>query len=252
MGRTGKKRTLEQTSKGDSPPTKMANKQQQQAKVDEILARLTSIEDRFVSLETRFTQMQEAMGVISSGLKEIEKVKAEVASVMSSCEGFQRLEIENKKRSVLIRGLRFGSTKKYETRMETKVVLAGFFDRLGVTPHLVDFQRLGGMRDNEDGSKVSVRVQFVDVDQKFDLFDKLRVMGKEMPEISVLTDYPVFQLQEFKHLSGAAFALRRDNPGTKTRVVPKGLGLLLQRRANAADKWTAVSVPEVLSSSSME
>ncbi len=118
-----------------------------------------------------------------------------------------------------------------------------------MTPHLVDYQRLGGLKAGEDGSKVAIRVQFVTVDQKFDLFDALKVKGREMNDISILTDYPSFQLQEFKKLSGVAFNLRKDHPGTKTRIVPKGLGLILQKRTSAQDRWTAVSVPAESSSS---
>jgi hypothetical protein len=120
--------------------------------------------------------------------------------------------------------------------------LAEFFGKVGMRPHLVDYQRLGGLRPNENGSKVSIRVQFVDVDQKFDLFDKLKEKGRELENVSVLTDYPSFQLKQFKKLSDAAYKIRQENPGTKTRIVPKGLALQLQRRPNKDAKWMSVSV----------
>ncbi len=149
---------------------------------------------------------------------------------------------------MLVRGLPFKTADKFETRKQTKAVLADLFKRLDMTPHLVDYQRLGGLKPNEDGSKVSIRVQFVDVDQKFDLFEKLKSKGRAVDDVTILTDYPVFQLSEFKRLSGIAYNLRKDTPGTKTRIVPKGLSLVLQKKANATDKWTAVSSPLASSS----
>jgi len=111
-----------------------------------------------------------------------------------------------------------------------------------MVPHLVDYQRLGGLKLNEDGSKISIRVQFVDVDQKFDLFDKLKAKGRELQDVSVLTDYPSFQLKQFKQLSEAAYKIRKENPGSKTRIIPKGLGLVLQKRAAGFNTtWTPVS-----------
>ena len=235
------KRSLE-TDKGISPPAKMAARNVE-AKLDEVLAKLDSMESRFTNLETRFTNLEKEVAGINRALAELEAVKEEVETMRETCHGFQRLEIETKKRSVLLRGLKFKTQGKFETRMQTKEVLAGFFERLEMVPHLVDYQRLGGLRENEDGSKVSVRVQFADVDQKFQLFDKIKLKGNEMKDVSILTDYPVFQLQEFKNLSGLAYNLRKDNPGTKTRVVPKGLGLILQKKVNGSDQWTKVSAP---------
>lgn len=84
-------------------------------------------------------------------------------------------------------------------------------------------------------------MQFADVDQKFDLFDKLKTKGRELQHVSVLTDYPSFQLKQFKQLSEAAFKIRQDKPGTKTRIVPKGLGLILQKRTGVDAPWTPVS-----------
>jgi len=120
--------------------------------------------------------------------------------------------------------------------------LADFFKKIDMTPTLVDYHRLGGLKEKENGSKVAIRVQFVDLDQKFELFDKLKLKGKELQEVSILTDYPSFQVAEFKTLSNAAFNLRQSNPGTKTRIVQKGLGLILQKRTSGNDRWTSVSL----------
>ena len=245
------KRTIDESGKseGSSPPNKMAPRGSLD-KSDEILARLDA-------MGTRLANLEKEVGELTKALREMEAIRTDVDSMKDTCEGFKRLELEAKKRSVLVRGLPFRTSDKFETRKQTKVVLAELFERLEMTPHLVDYQRLGGVKSGEDGSKVSIRVQFVNVDQKFDLFDALKSKGRAVDDITILTDYPNFQLQEFKRLLGIAYNLRKDNPGIKTRIVPKGLGLNLQRRANALDKWTSVSlsgapVVPVESSSSLE
>lgn len=213
-----------------SPPNKM-NKSDSQA----LMAKFEALEARFVKVEQEVAELNRRVGIM-------EGIRAEVDSLNESRECFQRFEIESKKRCVLIRGLKFRTHKQYETRQETRAALASFFEQAEVeAPHLVDYQRLGGLKVGEDGSKVSIRVEFSDVDQKIGLFEKLKLKGKDLSEYSVLTDYPKFQLQEFKTLSGEAYEIRKSAPGTKTRIVPKGLGLVLQRRDPSTDKWMAVS-----------
>ena len=236
MGRRGK-RVFEKDIDSDwttvSPPNKMA-KNINSAKADEILAKLSAMEVRFIDL-------QKEVAEITKSMKELDILKKEVAEIKESSLGFQRLEIENKKRSVLIRGVEFGTGEKYESRVQTKEGLAKLFNKLGMKPYLVDYQRMGGRRGDEEGSKIAIRVQFMDVDQKLELFDKMRVVGGEMRNISILTDYPSFQIPEFKRLSEVGYKIRTETPGTRTRVVPRGLGLILQRRANNTERWTQVS-----------
>lgn len=229
MGRKNK-RSIELDTERLSPPSKM-NKNDSQA----ILAKLDSLESRFLNFEKELSELKQIV-------QTIEGIRAEVESLKETRECFQRLEIENKKRCVLVKGIKFNAKGKFETRAETREALAKFFELAGVDPpHLVDYQRLGGLKVGEDGSKVSIRVEFSDVDQRINLFEKLKLKGHELKEYSVLTDYPKFQLEEFKRLSGRAYEIRKANRGVKTRIVPKGLGLSLQTR-NAPDaKWMAVS-----------
>jgi hypothetical protein len=236
MGGKRTRRSVEVESEKVSPPSKMRNSSES-SKSDEILAKLDALEERFKAVETE-------VGELSRVLREMEAVKTEVDTLKSICSSYQRFELESKRRSVLVRGLPFKSHGKFETRVQTRAALAEFFTKLDMTPTLVDYQRLGGLRENENqdqGSKIAVRVQFVDLDQKFDMYDKLKVKGRELKEISILTDYPSFQIPEFKKLSGEAFNLRQANSGTRTRIVPKGLGLVLQKRTNGSDRWTTVS-----------
>ena len=248
MGRNSK-RPLDRDSVQISPPNKMAGGSKSSDHNSEVLAKLSSIEAKFDSFQTRFSKLEKEVADIATALREMEAVKedvdslrAEIDNLKESVSGYQRMEIESKRRSVLVRGLKFESRdSKFETRTQTRAALATFFDRLGLTPHLVDYYRLGGRKENEDGSKVSIRIQFDDVDQKFDMFEKLKSAGQALSDISILTDYPSFQQQEFKALSTKAYNLRTATPGVKTRIVPKGLGLTLQTRPNAGAKWTTVS-----------
>jgi len=233
MGGKRTRRSLEVDAEKVSPPSKMRSNSES-SKSDEILAKLDQ-------LDTRFKAIEKEMSELSRFMKEMDAVKAEVEALKNDCAGYQRFELETKKRSVLIRGLPFKSQDKFESRTQTRAALAEFFTKLGMTPTLVDYQRLGGVKDGEDGSKISIRLQFVDLDQKFDMYDKLKLKGRELKDVSILTDYPSFQIPEFKKLSGQAFNLRQANPGTKTRIVPRGLSLVLQKRVNGSDRWTSVS-----------
>ena len=230
-GKGNKKRNIsELNSEKVSPPNKMTRNQD----TIDLMARL----DAF---ELRFNKIDSELAGISKVIREFEEMKAEVKE---SCDGYRRLEIEGKKRSVLVKGLPFKSSGQYETRKETREALKGFFDRLDMGAHLVDYQRLGGLKEGENGSKIPIRIQFADVDLRFEMFDKLKAKGKEMKDVSVLTDYPDFQIPEFKRLSNIAYRLRKDQVGTRTRIVPRGLKLLLQTRANEDNKWKTVSLNE--------
>jgi len=239
MGR--KKRSIEQDFEKFSPPNKMTRNESQAA----IMAKLDSLDTKIGSLESRFAKVEQEVAELTRIIGSFESIREEINSLKESQESFQRLEIESKKRCVLIKGLKFRSKGKFETRAETREALASFFGLVGLVgderPHLVDYQRLGGLRDGEDGAKVAIRVEFSDVDQRIGLFEKLKTKGLELHEYSVQTDYPRFQLQAFKQLSGQAFNIRKSRVGTRTRIVPKGLGLVLQTRTSTEEKWTAVS-----------
>ena len=225
-----KKRSFEVDTEKFSPPSKM-NRDDTQA----LMAKLDS-------LEARFAKVEQELADLNRVVSKFEGIRTEIDSLKESQGCFQRLEIESKKRCVLIRGLEFQTDQKYETRAQTREALATFFDQVGMEgPHLVDYQRLGALKAGEDGSGISIRVEFSDVDQRITLFDKLKLKGKELSKYSILTDYPKFQLQEFKRLSGKAYEIRKSTTGVKTRIVPKGLGLVLQRKDSPEGKWMAVS-----------
>jgi hypothetical protein len=177
-------------------------------------------------------------------VKEVQGIKEKIETIDSAIEDFRRLEIDAKKTCVLIKGVKFVGKKKFETRKETHEGLKALFADLGgFTGQLLDYYRLGGRRDESDnGSKVPIRVIFVDVDQKYELYDALRTYGKSpnVKNIQILNDYPKFQVAEVKKLNQKGYELRQETPGLRTRIVPKGLSVVLQSRKSTEDKWTLV------------
>ena len=138
MGGKGKRNISELNSEKVSPPNKMTRNQA--SVVTE--PSTTDLMERLNAFELRFNKIDSELAGITKIVREFEMMKAEVRE---SCDGYRRLEIEGKKRSVLVKGLPFKSSGQYETRKETKEALKVFFDRLGMGAHLVDYQRLGGL-----------------------------------------------------------------------------------------------------------
>jgi hypothetical protein len=62
-------------------------------------------------------------------------------------------------------------------------------------------------------------------------------------KISLINDYPLFQLAEVKRLSDVAYNRRKKDKRIKTRIVFRGLEVQLQQR-NQEGKWMTVSTDE--------
>jgi len=99
MGRKNK-RSIEDIGRSDgiSPPSKMAPRGRSDSKSEEILTKLDALGARLSNLEKEVTELTKA-------LREMEDIRNDIKSMKDTCEGFQRMEIDYKKRSVLIRGL---------------------------------------------------------------------------------------------------------------------------------------------------
>jgi hypothetical protein len=173
--------------------------------------------------------------------EELDNLKHEVIELRKANESFQRFEIESKRKSILIKGLASKSTEKYETRDQTKQSIDELFNYLQLNPVIEDYQRLGEIKKNETENTL-IRVKFALMDDKNRLFQKFKDSGKDadLSKISLIHDYPAFQLQEVKRLSNIAYNIRQEKKGTKTRIVPRGIGLVLQRKGDNG-KWTTVS-----------
>jgi hypothetical protein len=225
MGRDNK-RDRSKLEIGDkvSPPGKMAK-----YSINDVMEKLLQLEARMIKLEKL--------------LEEVEELREEVGELKKFKEGYQRFEIEQKKKCLLIKGMRSSSSLSYETRKETKSCLAGLFEYIGHYPRVDDYQRLGTLKPGDSQSTL-IRVQFGTIDDKIALFQRFKDIGKdfELSKISLINDYPSFQLPEVKRLSEIAYDLRTKKPGTKTRIVPKGLTVNLQTLQNG--KWKTVSPDE--------
>ncbi len=197
---------------------------------EDVLKKIDQIEKRFEKVEKIFD--------------EVETLKRQVAKLSKPMEGLRRLEVELKKKSILVKGLGSHSNKKFETRNETYGVVNDLFKHIGLNLTLEDYQRLGPLKPNDTGSTL-VRLQFWSKDDKSLLFAKFKEYSNDehIKKVSLINDYPLFQLADVKRLSNEAYAIRQKNKSIKTRIVPRGLEVQLQQRdsRDPAGKWMTVS-----------
>jgi hypothetical protein len=221
-----------------SPPSKM-NKGASSGSIT-----LSDVMKEILEIKSKMTKIEEDNLEFQKWAKEVKDLKNKIEDIDLAIDDFRRSEIEAKKSCVLIKGLKFTGKGKFETRNETRESLRSLFNDLGgFKSHMFDYYRMGGKKDlREDGAKIPVRVIFVDVDQKFELFNLLRTHGKKpsVKNIQILNDYPKFQVTEVKKLNQKGYELRQQNKDLRTRIVPKGLSLILQSRTSSEEKWTAV------------
>jgi hypothetical protein len=205
--------------------------------LNQLMATNADMMKKIEQLEKRFDKVEKMF-------EDVENLKKQMATLHKPLEGLKRLEVELKKKSLLLKGLGSFSTKKYETRLETYNSIQKLFNHIGLNLTLEDYQRLGPLKPNDSGSTL-VRLQFWSKDNKSMLFAKFKEYSSDemVRKISLINDYPLFQLAEVKRLSDLAYGLRQKDRSTKTRIVPRGLEVQLQRR-DQSGKWTTVSENE--------
>ena len=217
-----------------SPPSKMAKNNDKEFTINDVMSKLDEMREEWKG------EFDNVWGK----LEEVDVLRAQVAELNKTKESFQRFEIEEKKKCILIKGLKSKATEKYESKTETKASLDEMFDFISITPNLADFHRLGPIKKDKS-EETLIRVKFASIDDKNNLFARFKEMGKNtrLSTISLINDYPLFQLPEVKYLSGVAYDLRTAKKGTKTRIVPRGLGVVLQKYENG--KWMTVNVSTI-------
>ena len=222
--------TVLETGLKVSPPSKMAKNND----------KVFTIADVMNTLEAMRNDWKGEFVKVWNKLEEVDVLKEQIVELNKAKESFQRFEIEEKKKCILIKGLRSKTAAKYETKVETKESLDELFVFIGLTPNLADFHRLGPITQGAS-EETLIRVRFASIEDKNSLFAKFKEFGKNerLSKVSLINDYPLFQLNEVKRLSGIAYKLRTEKKGTKTRIIPRGLGVALQRQENG--KWTNVS-----------
>jgi hypothetical protein len=225
-----------------SPPNKMSKNNRDTShpsnadimeQINQLISSNADVIKKIDQLEKRFDKVEKLFG-------EVETLRRKVAMMEKPFESFRRFEIERKQKSVLIKGLDSYSTKKYETRIETYKRMNDLFDHLGLGLTVEDYQRLGPLKPGESGSTM-VRLQFWSRDDKSQLFAKFKEFSGDetIKKLSLINDYPSFQLSEVKRLSNEAYKLRQADKRIKTRIVPRGLEVQLQTR-DLSGTWTTV------------
>ena len=229
-------------SEQTSPPHKMSkNKDTPQPSNADLMGQLTQLVAANKDLSQKIDQIEKRFDKVERLFEEVEALKKEVARLSKPNDAFRRFEVEQKKKSVLLKGLDSLSKNKYETRMETYKRVNDLFDHLGLNLTLEDYQRLGPLKPDDTGSTL-VRLQFWSKDDKSLLFAKFKEYTDDevVKQISLINDFPLFQLSDVKRLSDEAYKLRQKDKKLKTRIVPRGLEVLLQKR-EASGKWMTVS-----------
>ena len=194
-----------------SPPSKMSSANGREFTINDVMGKLDDMREEW----------RGEFAKVWGKLEEVDELRAQVAELNKTKESFQRFEIEEKKKCILIKGLKSKSTEKYESKADTKASLDEMFEFVTLTPDLADFHRLGPIKQGKS-EETLIRVKFASIDDKNKLFARFKEMGKNtrLSTISLINDYPLFQLPEVKQLAGAAFDLRTAKKGTKTRIIP--------------------------------
>lgn len=227
-----------------SPPHKMAKNKENQPSNSDLMEQLTQLVESNTEALKKIDQIEKRLQKFEKIFDDVETLKKKVAMMSKPLEGLRRLEVEQKKKSILVKGLDSFSTKKYETRIETYNRVQNLFEHIGLNLTLEDYQRLGPLKPNDSGSTL-VRLQFWSKDDKASLFAKFKEFGNDevVKSISLINDYPLFQLADVKRLSNEAFKIRQKDKRIKTRIVPRGLEVQLQQR-DSTGTWKTVSLRE--------
>jgi len=242
----GNKKRNRSSGENVSPPTKMSrNQNEQHPSNSELMAQLNKLVATNNDMMGKIDQLEKKFGLMEKLFGEVESLKKEVEQLKKNNrpnDAFKRFEVEQKKKSVLVKGLESLTSKKYELRSETYQRVTEMFEHIGLNLTLEDYQRLGPIKPGETGSTM-VRLQFWSKDDKAQLFAKFKQFGSDpiVKRISLINDYPLFQLTEVKKLSDEAYKLRQSDRTVKTRIVPQGLEVKLQTRQGREGKWQTVS-----------
>jgi hypothetical protein len=230
-----------------SPPHKMAKSNKDtgsQPSNSDLMDQLNQLVSANTDVLKKIDQLEKRFDKVEKLFDEVDKLKKQITKMSKPLEGLRRLEVEQKKKCILVKGLDSLSTRKYETRLETYNRVQNLFEHVGINLTLEDYQRLGPLKPDDTGSTL-IRLHFWSKDDKALLFTKFKEYSSDpvVKKISLINDYPLFQLTEVKRLSDVAYNLRKKDKSIKTRIVPRGLEVQLQQR-NKEGKWMTVSTDE--------
>jgi hypothetical protein len=227
-----------------SPPHKMSKTNKEgsgQPSNSDLMDQLTQLVTANTDVLKKIDQLEKRFDKVEKLFEDVENLKKRLDKISKPLEGLRRLEVEQKKKSILVKGLDSVSSRKYESRLEPYNRIQKLFDHISLNLTLEDYQRLGPLKQGDSGSTL-VRLQFWSKDDKSLLFAKFKEFGNDevVKKISLINDYPLFQLAEVKRLSDVAYNLRKKDRKLKTRIVPRGLEVQLQQR-DESGRWMTVS-----------
>lgn len=206
-----------------------------------------STDERLDRVTSLLEEISSQLGETTERIDKLEEDSTKLVTGLSKngdidCR-FKWIELEQKKFNLILRGLpKHPESKQFETRDQTRIVIHDFFEFLEVGIELRDYIRLPDMKVGKGKKPGIIRIELLRLDDKNALFGALSKKGKEseIKGISVLQDLPFSFQKDFKILDKEAFELRGKEK-VRTRIVAKGLQLVLQKRASANDKWIDVN-----------
>jgi len=130
------------TGENLSPPNKMTRNQADNNPSNaELMAELTKLVSSNTDMFQKIDQLEKRFGLVEKLFEEVENLKKEVERLRKPQDGFKRFEVEQKKKSILVKGLGSRTKRKYETRQETYHEVNDFFMHLGLNLTLEDSGR---------------------------------------------------------------------------------------------------------------
>ena len=211
----------------------------------------SSIRDVLDALEGLKNDLTVRLDSLEKKLEKVEETSKKeklLETKLTKLERSNRLmEVEEKKRWVVIRGLwKQPDATRFETRKQLSDSINDLKVLMGVKSGLMDYYRLKDLTKGNNTYLGLVKIKFVTTDDKDYFFSRLPDVGrnKDLQGVSFQQDIPSFLVDKFKVLDGAAFKLRQEKK-VKTRVLVRNLDLILQQRATVTDRWLTVEVETV-------
>lgn len=191
-------------------------------------------------LKTQIAGVNDKLGRLEALSSRVQAVEVKMGTWERRCK---QAEVEEKRKWTVIRGLwKQEEVVGYETRDQLRTSLDEMKELMGVELRLMDYYRLKDIQRNKKSIPGLVKVKFITSDDKDYFFSKVPVCGQkdDLKNLSFQQDVPSFLVEKYKRLDGLAFKLRKSDK-VKTRVVPRGLDLQLQKRTKeAGSRWETV------------
>ena len=217
--------------------------------IGDILAMVRDIKESNTCFESKLLELDEKVKLFELLKVKVDQVVKGVNELKERDRSLKLAEIDAKRYWLVVKGMKFHQdATNYETRTQTRDVLEAMFKFMGVNIELADYFRVqsrGGRgasgRSGQPGQQQQelnlTKIRFISIDDKLLLFSKVAELGKDgnLRHISFQDDLPNFLVKTFKELDKVAYDLRKAE-GVKTRIVTRGVDLILQQKVNPLDQ----------------